>query len=814
MRAALARMMPLTSDEGKLTQETKKGNSGTVVGKLQPIEVRPTEVEGREGGEVIVEDARVKAAMGSPKVDAVSGDGAAAKGTPDKTSSSSSSKGGMDSSGSPAAPAIKSGSGSTRGGEGEPEGSPGEPGPPAESSSSAAPSIASHGGGSGPHWDKDILHLLDDLDGVQLFKEYLEQEQLGHYLQFYFFCNGFRELTVDSPAKMRKIIKMAYRDYVAGAPTSKQSKHIECLDEDVRNTIAIVARNPGDNPDMNMFDAAQQQVLDFMRRTSYIKFFESEIYIDYMQSLQTRDSSSSKPHSSASSVSGRHVGAAESAIDQIAATGGSPRLHQRTLSHGASPPTVAEASKSGAGGQPLPYDLVTVDEEKELSLPLASSATSTAKAALPASSTRSADAHAGTSGAAATLTASAVRQMQSQPQPRLSQATLSRLNQVGLGDLHPAAVGGGGGGQRLLSSTAGAAAPYHAMSSTFNPTSRNDSEIQSQSSGAHDTTDNCSSFTEQSGSTFSANQAAMHRQAQASAQMRRRQQKSEKMIEQQEMMRQAKTNHRDPAAPVGFNPNRAGQGPSRNHELATKEPAQFFERLKTKLLKYQSDQETSAKLRQRGVAAPTMSTSSRVKRHEASSYSQHQLSQNYDQESDQSILDDHCSKVFDHTPVRGRSPPTERSKKVRAHKGSYPTWAPSGRSKGQHMYGMHGERLILELYIATASFTCISISAPNTTTTSLFHLGPTSYGGQAGDLANFQGAPTNVSMGNLHQSGMQSAASRSFSDFTSRSSTGGAISKGWAQPQPPMQMHSQQYNQVCFMFQCCYNCWLLCQIND
>ena len=236
------------------------------------------------------------------------------------------------------------------------------------------------------------------------------------------------------------------------------------------------------------------------------------------------------------------------------------------------------------------------------------------------------------------------------------------------------------------------------MSSTYNPTSRNDSEIQSQSSGAlGDTTDNCSSFTEQSGSTFSANQAAaMHRQqAHSSAQMRRRQQKSERMMEQQEMMRQARTNHRDTAAPSCFNPNRAGAlGPNpRNQELATKNPAQFFEKLKGKLQKVQLERESSAKLRERGVAAPTMSmsTSSRAaKRQETSLYGQqHQLSQNYDPESDQSILDEHCSKVFDHTPVRGRSPPAERSKKMKAHKGSgsYMTW-----SKGQQAYGgLQGE---------------------------------------------------------------------------------------------------------------------------
>ena len=691
LRLAVDRMMPLTSDALEVTQETKRVDSSAIDDrKIGSIEVRPTEVEGREENEVIVEDAGVKAAMGSPKVDVVAGD-AGSKGTPDKVASSSSSSKGMDSGGSPAAPAIKSGSGSTRGGEGEPEGSPGEAGPPAESSSSAAPSIASHGGGSGPRWDEDILHLLDDVDGVGLFKLYLEQEQLGHYLNFYFFCNGFRE-TVESPAKLRKIVRMAHRDFIAGVATSKPSKYIECLDQDVRTAIADASRNPGDAIDMRMFDAAQQQVLDFMRRTSYIKFFESDVYIDYIQSLQIRDSSSSKPHSSASSVSGRQTGT-ESAIDQIAATGGSPRLHHRALPYDVSQ-TTGEASKSGGGANnnqqvQLPYDLVTVDEESELNLPLASSATSTAKAPLPAPSAKSSNAQAGATGEAAKLTASALRQMQS---PRLSQDTLNRMQQA-MGDIHPAVVGGGG--QRLLSSAAGAAAPYHAMSSTFNPTSRNDSEIQSQSSGAlGDTTDNCSSFTEQSGSTFSANQA-MHRQAHSSAQMRRRQQKSERMMQQQEMMRQAKSNHRDSAAPSCFNPNRAGAlGPvSRNQELATKDPAQFFEKLKSKLQKVQLERESSAKLRERGVPAPTMSTSSRTKRHETLYSQQHQISQNYDPESDQSILDEHCSKVFDHTPVRGRSPPTERSKKVKAHKGSgsYMTW-----SKGQQAYGgMQGETFAL-----------------------------------------------------------------------------------------------------------------------
>ena len=59
------------------------------------------------------------------------------------------------------------------------------------------------------------------------------------------------------------------------------------------------------------------------------------------------------------------------------------------------------------------------------------------------------------------------------------------------------------------------------------------------------------------------------------------------------MIRQAKSNHRDSAAPSCFNANRAGAlGPvSRNQELATKDPAQFFEKLKSKLHNVQLERE-------------------------------------------------------------------------------------------------------------------------------------------------------------------------------------------------------------------------------
>jgi hypothetical protein len=178
------------------------------------------------------------------------------------------------------------------------------------------------------------------------------------------------------------------------------------------------------------------------------------------QSLQDPSScesaSASKPHSSASSISGRQM--ADPATDQ---------LHVSS-----SPPaggSLSNRDTSNASSQLL-CDLQTVEEGAELSLP-PPPANPTAKVG---SSTSAAGA---VGGGGNKLTKNSLRQTQSER--HLSAATMSRLQQR-QGDVHPLSAGMRRGGQNA----APAAGPYHANSSTFNPVSRNDSEIQSQSSGA------------------------------------------------------------------------------------------------------------------------------------------------------------------------------------------------------------------------------------------------------------------------------------------------------------------------------------------
>ena len=143
-------------------------------------------------------------------------------------------------------------------------------------------------------WRDGILHLLDDDDGLELFKEYLEQQRRGHCLTFYHACRGWK---LGPPEEKRKVAKMIYKTYIM--PTSANA--LECLDEDVRR--AIVAKKSKEPIDVDIFDAAQQQVLDFMGRTSYVKFFESDIYLDYVQSAQITDSCTASKSPSSSTFS-------------------------------------------------------------------------------------------------------------------------------------------------------------------------------------------------------------------------------------------------------------------------------------------------------------------------------------------------------------------------------------------------------------------------------------------------------------------------------------------------------------------------------
>lgn len=64
------------------------------------------------------------------------------------------------------------------------------------------------------NWARSLAHLLDDRDGVELFKKYVEEEAptFNDHMNFFFACEGLKQQS-DSD-KIKQIIQAIYRYFI------------------------------------------------------------------------------------------------------------------------------------------------------------------------------------------------------------------------------------------------------------------------------------------------------------------------------------------------------------------------------------------------------------------------------------------------------------------------------------------------------------------------------------------------------------------------------------------------------------------------
>lgn len=149
-------------------------------------------------------------------------------------------------------------------------------------------------------WAESLHSLLDDQDGIHLFRTFLQQENCGDLLDFWFACSGFRKLE-RSDSKVEKRLKLAkaiYKKYILdnNAIVSRQIKPAtKCFIKDcvLRQQI---------EPDM--FDQAQMEIQSMMEDNTYPVFLKSDIYLEYT----TIGGESPKVYSDHSSGSGTGKG--------------------------------------------------------------------------------------------------------------------------------------------------------------------------------------------------------------------------------------------------------------------------------------------------------------------------------------------------------------------------------------------------------------------------------------------------------------------------------------------------------------------------
>merc|ERR1719369_2263527 len=149
-------------------------------------------------------------------------------------------------------------------------------------------------------WAENLHNLLSDPDGVELYKTYLKTENVGELLDFWFACEGLKRLPADQNEKIFQLIKVINRKFL-------RSKMVPIV-EDTRKIIQDKIGGKS-QIDQHIFDSAQIEVEERMTRTTYRNFLASEMYLNYIQSMQTGESDFSAKcsgsHSTESSISGR-----------------------------------------------------------------------------------------------------------------------------------------------------------------------------------------------------------------------------------------------------------------------------------------------------------------------------------------------------------------------------------------------------------------------------------------------------------------------------------------------------------------------------
>ncbi|XP_069762963.1 axin-1 isoform X2 [Narcine bancroftii] len=126
-------------------------------------------------------------------------------------------------------------------------------------------------------WAESLHSLLDDQDGINLFRTFLKQEECPDLLDFWFACSGFRKLEPNdsNEEKRLKLAKAIYKKYILdnNCIVSRQIKlATKCFIKDCVMKQQI---------DPAMFDQAQTEIQTMMEENTYPLFLKSDIYLEY-----------------------------------------------------------------------------------------------------------------------------------------------------------------------------------------------------------------------------------------------------------------------------------------------------------------------------------------------------------------------------------------------------------------------------------------------------------------------------------------------------------------------------------------------------
>ncbi|KAM6904937.1 axin-1 [Xenentodon cancila] len=149
-------------------------------------------------------------------------------------------------------------------------------------------------------WAESLHSLLDDQDGIHLFRQFLNQEECADVLDFWFACSGFRKLEASegNEEKKVKLAKAIYKKYIQdnNGIVSRQIK--PATKSFIKDCVTRLHIDPA------MFDQAQMEIQTMMEENTYPLFLKSDIYLKYTRT----GGESPKMYSNQSPVPGNRKG--------------------------------------------------------------------------------------------------------------------------------------------------------------------------------------------------------------------------------------------------------------------------------------------------------------------------------------------------------------------------------------------------------------------------------------------------------------------------------------------------------------------------
>ncbi|XP_076314903.1 axin-1-like [Tachypleus tridentatus] len=128
-------------------------------------------------------------------------------------------------------------------------------------------------------WAEDLQCLLQDLEGVNLFKKYLTQENCADSLNFWFACEGLKKANPTDVVYIQQVIKLIYKKFIRSGQTDIKQGTREEIASKINSKIGF---------DQTIFDNAQKNIEIIMARTTYPSFLKSELYLQYVQLMQQK----------------------------------------------------------------------------------------------------------------------------------------------------------------------------------------------------------------------------------------------------------------------------------------------------------------------------------------------------------------------------------------------------------------------------------------------------------------------------------------------------------------------------------------------